>query len=495
MEVAGRTGQQVLAAGGKAHTKATPHNDHRAARQLLWSSDRLDLFGSFWRQETCTAAIETKVLARTLELSAAKDNRKRRQFSAAGLVQTTSTIKGSFSIFDAKYGDKFMLMRCAQHILHGSPMSVAGALRTVFVSGLFVCLVLTGGFMSLSTSTEYTTSLMYCHQNALAHIKGSTTAYVESSDAQHYHTGDDYIPHFAWAPAPTTCSGVDGSGSESSDGDAGACGCSARCQEFAAAVYSVSFNFNATGNATLPSFPVMGFVAYYDYGDDCQCSFFNGTIASLYPVAQCLVRQPVETEIGGEEGGVLPIATFKFYGNRIIDLQTWDVQLLKIICTATFPAAFVVIAVLRVFTGMGTLTIWDMIEEIFAAGIMLSAPFVYMYMQEYEYTGTIGIDENFYPEVATAAAEGTQTAVFFPAVEASNGTAAVPAGFKHGRWPVKDLTKMHVPLGSSRWAMMMALVYVIVFACILLLPVVLNSCSRIFHKGWRFTVGWYREFE
>eukprot|EP01051_Picozoa_sp_SAG22_P022361 SAG22_NODE_5324_length_1036_cov_1.549626_2_plen_75_part_00 len=38
---------------------------------------------------------------------------------------------------------------------------------------------------------------------------------------------------------------------------------------------------------------------------------------------------------------------YQFHGNRVVDVNSWDLQLFRLISTAAIPATFVVIAVLR----------------------------------------------------------------------------------------------------------------------------------------------------
>lgn len=77
-------------------------------------------------------------LERMLRL-VAEDRRERKSVqtdTVHALIKKTATIDGALQSFISKYGDRRRLLRCAQHILHGSSISTTGAIQTVLISAV-----------------------------------------------------------------------------------------------------------------------------------------------------------------------------------------------------------------------------------------------------------------------------------------------------------------------------------------------------------------------
>lgn len=264
-----------------------------------------------------------RALERMLQL-VAEDRRERNVVQTGAvhaLIEKTATIDGAIQSYIAKYSNRQALLRCAQHILHGSSISAAGAIQTVLISGVLALLIFTGlGHFIMDPG--WISETIICDQVSKADNDG---IYEE------------------WKPPLNSDSVV----------DSWSCGLACQGQN------------NATDAHTL-----------FKFADECTCGTQSSVLdqfVNLYP--QCFDEGAI---VGGGE------RISQLLHAKLIILRYWDVQLCRYVLQIAVPASFCLISVLRIFARLPPLKdIKSLWTPWFITSLFFTVPIVLMYFPSF----------------------------------------------------------------------------------------------------------------
>eukprot|EP01046_Picozoa_sp_COSAG06_P005298 COSAG06_NODE_235_length_19514_cov_33.329333_4_plen_719_part_00 len=286
-----------------------------------------------------------RALERMLRL-VAEDRREKKAVqtdAVHALIKKTATIDGAIQSFVIKYGDRRRLLRCAQHILHGSSISTTGAMQTVLISAVLALVIFTG-FGHFVVDPGWLSETIMCDQ----------ASELKNTDAP--------ISWKLMERANVT--------------DRWSCGLACR----------------AEGRKN----PITGSEhTLFRYSAQCKCAPTNAELDKLFKsYPQCFDDVVLDTNQlnsswaeSATKGSVMdedysgdPRVSQLLHAKLVI-LRYWDVQLCRYVLQVSVPASFVVICLGRIFAGLPPLkTVRSMWLPWFMTAVLLSAPVVLMYL-------------------------------------------------------------------------------------------------------------------
>ena len=260
------------------------------------------------------------------------------------LVEKTASVDGAMQSFIAKYSNRQALLRCAQHVLHGSPISTTGAMQTVLISGLLALLTFTGlGYSVLDPG--WLSGTIICDQASQGGMEG--------------------MPKWATPDWDTLTS--------ESIVDRWSCGLA--CQTWSRA------NHTSNESHTL-----------FRYSDQCACAPQSKKLASffnLYP--QCFddivldaTQMSNSWAVGAGKNGPMVVERERIsqlLHAKLVILRYWDVQLCRYVLQISIPGSFCAISVVRIFAGLPALrhikSVW---LPVFTVSLLFTLPIALMYV-------------------------------------------------------------------------------------------------------------------
>ena len=251
-----------------------------------------------------------------------EDRRERNYFqtnTVHALIKKTATVDGAIQSFISKYGDRRRLLRCAQHILHGSSISTTGAMQTVLISAVLALVVFTG-FFHFVISPGWLSATIICDQEARGGAENHIVWTSQQNVTDRWH-------------------------------------CAQQCQSIARIN-----KFTRTQHAL------------FRYSAQCQCAQAHDELDqmfNLYPqcfddvfldagnltcsrasnaVSGGIMR--ADASMSGSYDVTREARVSQLLHAKLVILRYWDVQLCRYVLQVSVPASFVVICVMRIFAGL-----------------------------------------------------------------------------------------------------------------------------------------------
>lgn len=311
---------------------------------MVIAEERVDMllaYGSeFWDSDDDGSA-SMQAVERMLQL-VAEDRREKRVAktdAVHALIEKTATIQGAVGAFIAKYGNRQRLLRCAQHILHGSTISTAGAMQTVLISSAFTLAIFTG-FGEFFLNPGWMTETVSC---------------------------DKVSNGIDWEPV-------------TSENITDRWSCRLACESW-------------SRNITRTNMFSGQFQALFRYSAECRCGPDDAELDKVFnEYLECFDDVFMDGNRSWAESAPLAgLMTDKtdervsqLLHSKIVIVRYWDVQLLRYILQFAAPAAFLFIFTLRTFAGLPPLrTASSLWFPWLIIGLLCSCPLGLMYVPSY----------------------------------------------------------------------------------------------------------------
>lgn len=309
----------------------------------------------FWElDEDSTGPANDRKVTNALEwmLQLVTEDRREREAvqtdAVLALVEKTASVDGAMQSFVAKYSNRQALLRCAQHVLHGSPISTTGAMQTVLISGLLALLTFTGlGYSVLDPG--WLSGTIVCDQASQGNTEG-----IPKWDTPEWDTLTSESIVDRWS-------------------------CGLACQ-----TWSRQANLISNESHTL-----------FRYSDQCACApqskklvhFFN-----MYP--QCFddivldaTQMSNSWAVGAGKDGLMVAGRERIsqlLHAKLVILRYWDVQLCRYVLQMSIPGSFCAISAVRIFAGLPALrhikSIWF---PLFTSSLFFTMPIALMYVPSF----------------------------------------------------------------------------------------------------------------